>query len=67
MRDFRSANISYLTIPVAATTEEAGETLVRPDLPANRDLWAALGEIGSHLCTDWYGPDWDHGGARGPR
>jgi LCP family protein required for cell wall assembly len=44
MRDFRSANIAYLTIPVADVTEQGGSVAVRPDLPANRELWQAVAD-----------------------
>ena len=44
LRDFRSAHIAFLTMPVDAVPGEDGEVGVRPAVPQDRALWRALAE-----------------------
>lgn len=44
MRDFRSANIDYLTMPVVTGGDGSTADAVRPDGEASRALWQAVAE-----------------------
>lgn len=58
MRDFRSANIGYLTMPVVATRDGSGAETFRPDAEASPALWQAVAE---DRLAQWAA---DHPGAR---
>ncbi|WP_162891295.1 LCP family protein [Aeromicrobium sp. A1-2] len=58
LRNLRSANIQYLTVPLAGTGMEGAQSVVYLDEIGNDDLWTAVRDDG---VTDWLGANPDSG------
>ncbi|TYL50141.1 LytR family transcriptional regulator [Nocardioides sp. BGMRC 2183] len=50
MHRFRSANLTYLTMPISGFGTEGAQSVVYADTPASRDLWSALA---ADTVADW--------------
>jgi LCP family protein required for cell wall assembly len=56
MRDFRSANLRFLTVPVLGTGRVGSQSVVRLDVPAGQELWR---DLRTDRIDQWSAVHWE--------